>query len=128
MMWTRTKTLNSYILGIMEFLLIQSKICHIFHYHVNMISKLMTEFVTELVEIVLFLAYSPISVFKPCGVKVFSLQIICSHDIFMQLQFWFCFVILVKMFCKFAAAWPVFDVVAMSGEAPWKLCPCMSNI
>ena len=38
----------------MQSLLIQSEICHIFHYHVNMISKPMTEFVTELVEIVYF--------------------------------------------------------------------------
>ena len=50
----RAKTLNSYIRGIMQILLIQSKICHIFHYHVNIISKLMTEFVTELVETVHF--------------------------------------------------------------------------
>ena len=34
--------------------LIQSKICHIFHYDVNMMSKLMTEFVAELVEIAHF--------------------------------------------------------------------------
>ena len=36
--------------------LIQSKICHKFHYHVNIISKLMTESATELVEIVHFLS------------------------------------------------------------------------
>ena len=34
--------------------LVQSKICHIFHYDVNMMSKLMTEFVAELVEIAHF--------------------------------------------------------------------------
>ena len=38
----------------MQILQIQSEICHIFHYHVNIISKLMTDFVTELVEIVRF--------------------------------------------------------------------------
>ena len=38
----------------------------------------MIEFVTELVEIVHFLAYSPISLFKSCRAKVFSLQIICA--------------------------------------------------
>ena len=54
MMWTRTRILNSYIRGIMQILLIQSEICHIFHYHVNIISRLMTDFVTELVEIVHF--------------------------------------------------------------------------
>ena len=49
-MRTRTKTLNKYIRGIQQILLIQSKICHVFHYHVNIISKLMAEFVIELVE------------------------------------------------------------------------------
>ena len=53
-MGTRTETLNSYIRGTMQILLIQSEICHIFHYHVNIILKLMVEFVTELVEIVHF--------------------------------------------------------------------------
>ena len=38
----------------MQIILIQSDICNIFHYHVNIMSKLMTEFVTELVEIVRF--------------------------------------------------------------------------
>ena len=38
----------------MQTQLIPSKICHIFHYHVNIISKLMTEFVTELIEVVHF--------------------------------------------------------------------------
>ena len=38
----------------MQILLIQFEICHIFHYHVNIILKLMVEFVTELVEIVHF--------------------------------------------------------------------------
>ena len=38
----------------MQIRLIQSEICHIFDYHVNIISKLMTDFVTELVEIVHF--------------------------------------------------------------------------
>ena len=38
----------------MQILLIQSEICHIFHNHVNIISKLMIDFVTELVEIVDF--------------------------------------------------------------------------
>ena len=33
---------------------VQPKICHFFHYHVKIIWKLMTEFVTELVEIVHF--------------------------------------------------------------------------
>ena len=54
MMWTRTKTLNSYIPGSMQVLLIQSEICHIFHYLVNIILKLMAEFVTGLVEVVHF--------------------------------------------------------------------------
>ena len=45
----KTKT-NSYIRGMLQILLIQSKICHIFRNHLNIISKLMTEFVTELVE------------------------------------------------------------------------------
>ena len=35
----------------MQILLIQPEICHIFHYHVNIISKIMTKFFTELVEI-----------------------------------------------------------------------------
>ena len=48
-MCTRTKTLNSYNRGIMQILQIQSEICHM-----NIISKLMTEFVTELMEIVHF--------------------------------------------------------------------------
>ena len=34
----------------MQTLLIQCEIRHIFHYHVNIILKLMLEFVTELVE------------------------------------------------------------------------------
>ena len=51
-MRTRMKTLNSYIPGSMQILLIHSKIRHIFHYHVNTILKLMVEFVNELVEIV----------------------------------------------------------------------------
>ena len=38
----------------MQSLLIQSEICHIFHYRVHIISKLMTEFISELVEIVYF--------------------------------------------------------------------------
>ena len=38
----------------MQILPIQSEICHTFHYHVNVISKLTTEFITELVEIVHF--------------------------------------------------------------------------
>ena len=38
----------------MQILLIQSEIRHIFHYHVNIIFKLMVEFVTKLVEIVHF--------------------------------------------------------------------------
>ena len=61
------KTLNSYIGGIMQILLIQSEICHTFLYHVNVILKLTTEFVTELVETVHF--FSIIINF------VFSLQI-----------------------------------------------------
>ena len=36
----------------MQILLIQSEIFHVFHYHVNIIPKPMSEFVTELVEIV----------------------------------------------------------------------------
>ena len=47
-------TLNSYIRGIMQVLLIQPEICHIFHYHVNIISKYTVEFVTELVKVVHF--------------------------------------------------------------------------
>ena len=35
-------------------LLIHSQVCHIFNYHVNIILKLMTELVTELVEIAHF--------------------------------------------------------------------------
>ena len=38
----------------MQILLIQPEICHIFHYHVNKISKFVAEFVIELVEIVHF--------------------------------------------------------------------------
>ena len=38
----------------MQNLLIQSDIYHIFHDHVNVISNFMTEFVTELIEIVHF--------------------------------------------------------------------------
>ena len=38
----------------MQILLIQSWICYIFQYHLNKISKLMTDIVTELVEIVHF--------------------------------------------------------------------------
>ena len=53
-MGTRTKTLGSYIRGIMQILLIQFQICHIFRYHVNIILKLLTVVVTELVEIVRF--------------------------------------------------------------------------
>ena len=70
----KTKT-NSYIRGMLQILLIQSKICHIFRNHLNIISKLMTEFVTELVETAHFFSIITISVFKPCGAKVFSLQI-----------------------------------------------------
>ena len=33
----------------------------------------------------------------------------------------------VKMFCKFAIAWPVFDVVAMVEETLWQLLSCISN-
>ena len=53
-MWARTKTLNSHIRWNMQMLLIQSEIYHIFHYYVNIISKHMAEFITELVEIVHF--------------------------------------------------------------------------
>ena len=35
----------------MQILLIQSEFCHIFDYHVNIMSKVMTEFVAELVKI-----------------------------------------------------------------------------
>ena len=38
----------------MQVLLIQPEICHIFHYHVNIISKYTVEFVTELVKVVHF--------------------------------------------------------------------------
>ena len=48
------KTLKSYIPGSMQILLIQSKIRHIFHYHVNIILKHMVEFVSESGEIVHF--------------------------------------------------------------------------
>ena len=51
-MRTITKTLNSHIQKIKQTLLIQSKICYNFHYHVNIISKLRTEFVAEFVEMV----------------------------------------------------------------------------
>ena len=54
MMLTRAKTLNSYIPGSMQVLLIQSEICHIFHYLVNIILKFIAEFVPELVEFVHF--------------------------------------------------------------------------
>ena len=74
-MWTRTKTLNSYIRGSMKILLIQSKICHIFHYHMNIILKLMGEFISELVEIVHFTSIVTNFSVKPWGAKVFSLQI-----------------------------------------------------
>ena len=60
MMWTRTKALNSYIPGSMQILLIQSEIRHIFHY-VNIMLKLMAEFVNELVEIVHF--FSIVTIF-----------------------------------------------------------------
>ena len=35
----------------MQILLIQSEFCHIFDYHVKIMSKVMTEFVAELVKI-----------------------------------------------------------------------------
>ena len=38
----------------MQILPVQPEICHIFHYHVKIVWKPMTEFVTELVEIVHF--------------------------------------------------------------------------
>ena len=38
----------------MQIPLIESEICHIFHYHANIKLKLVTDFVTELVEIVHF--------------------------------------------------------------------------
>ena len=38
----------------MQILLIQSEICHIFHYHVNIIPKIITEVLIKLVETVHF--------------------------------------------------------------------------
>ena len=38
----------------MQILLIQFEICHIIYYYVNIISRLMAEFLTELVEIAHF--------------------------------------------------------------------------
>ena len=46
---TSTKILNCHIREIVQILLIQSQIFHKFHYHVDIISELMTELVTELV-------------------------------------------------------------------------------
>ena len=54
MIGTRTKTLSNYIRGIIQILLFQSEICHIFHYHVKILLKVMTDFITELVKIVHF--------------------------------------------------------------------------
>ena len=52
----------------MQILLIQSEICHIFHYHVNITSKIMTEFVTELVETMHFFSViNNFSVPAMCG-------------------------------------------------------------
>ena len=76
MIWTRTETLNSYIPGSMQILLIQSKIRHIFHYQVNIILKLVVKFVTELVGIVHFFSIvTNFSVQANLGDNVFSLQI-----------------------------------------------------
>ena len=68
MIWV--KTLNNYTWG-----MLQSEIYHISHHHVNIMSKLMTTFDTELVEIIRLFSISPVSVFKPCGAKFFSLEI-----------------------------------------------------
>ena len=68
MMLTRKQTLNSYIRGIIQILQIQSKICHMFHYHVNM-----TKFVTGLVEIVHF--FSIITNFNVQAMQSSSFQI-----------------------------------------------------
>ena len=51
-----------------------------------------------------------------------------SHNTFVRLQFCYSETF-AKMFCKFAVAWPVFDVVLSDvWRSFWKLFPCMSNI
>ena len=40
----------------MQILPVESEICHIFNYHVNILSKLMTQFITESVEVVHFIS------------------------------------------------------------------------
>ena len=75
MVWTRTTTVNSCIRRIIQVLLNQSEICYISHYHMNIISKLIAEFVTALVEVVHFFSItinmiSSINMFKPCKAKV----------------------------------------------------------
>ena len=140
-MWTRTKTLNSYIWGIMQILLIESEICHTFHYYVSIISRLMTKFVTALVEIVYFLSIVTSFSVQAIWRWSFSLQIhlsswylraaavliLFSNMVTLRSSFklWFSWKCFVK---KFTVAWPFFDVLTMFGEALWKLFSCMSNI
>ena len=140
MIWTRTKTLNGYTRAIMQIVLIQSEICHTFHYHVNIIPKPMTEFVTELVETLHF--FSIVTNFSVQAMWSLSFQfknpfaiMIASCGCSFDIALWHGYieiiafaVTFVKMFCKFAIVWVVFDVVAMFREELWKLFPWMSNI
>ena len=54
----------------------------------------------------------------------------CSFDIILQygyIKTITYIVTFVRKFCKFAVVWPNFDVVAMFGEALWRLFSCISN-
>ena len=99
----------------MQILLIQPEICHIFHYHVNIISKLVTEFVTELVKIVHF--FSVVTNFRVQAIRnqsfyfpdPFVLMILFCNNGYIKIIVYV--VTFVKMFCRFAVVWP--DGVAL---------------
>ena len=62
----------------MAYCKLSSKSIIFLYYHVNIISKLMTEFLTELAEIVHLFSTTTNFSFKPCRATFFSLQIYLS--------------------------------------------------
>ena len=69
-------------------LLIHSEVCNDFHYHVNVILKLMTEIVTELVDIAhIFFHNYRFQCSSHEELKFLVEKPICLDDMFVQLEF-----------------------------------------